>query len=127
MLVGGGLRLAPGSGLNGACGGALEAIEIARDQFVEGGRFVGRMRTFGSGLNCVGAFGGGAGLITWLGFGRLKSLVSAARTGATSRRHTMIWHSSTRLCCNGTAARRVFLAPEIKRFVKWEDVSCEKA
>ena len=115
--MGGGLRLAPGSGLNGVRGGVLEAIETARDQFVDGGRFVGRIRTFGSGLNCQGGLGGGPGLITWLGFRRLQSLVSAARTGATSRRHTRIWHSSTRLCCNGTAARKVFLATEIKRFL----------
>ena len=61
-----GLRLAPGSGLNcsGNCGGAFVAIETARDQFVDGGRFVGKMRTFGSGLNCVGDLGGGPGLIT---------------------------------------------------------------
>ena len=111
------LNIAPGSGLNGVCGGALEAIETVRDQFVDGGRFVGRMRTFGSGLNCVGGLGGGPGLMTWLGLRRSKLFVSAARPGATSRRQMKIWHSSTRLCSNGTAARKVFSAPEIKRFV----------
>ena len=76
---GGERRAAPGSGLN--CGdgtGALELMEMARDQFVTGGRLVGRTSLFGSGSKAAGDFGGGPGLITWFGFKRFASFVSAA-------------------------------------------------
>jgi hypothetical protein len=84
------LILAPGSGLNsdGDIGGALELIKTLRDQFVAGGRFVGRVRGFGSGLKIFGGLGGGPGLITWLGFKGLKLFVSAASAGATSKENS---------------------------------------
>jgi len=62
----------------GGTGGVLELMEMFRDQFVAGGRFVGSQSLLGSGSKAAGDFGGGPLLIAWCGFKRFVSFVSAA-------------------------------------------------
>ena len=85
----GGTRLAPGSGLNcgGDAGGAFELMEIARDQLVTGGRFVGSANLLGSGSKTAGDRGAGPGLMAWWGFRRFGLFVSAAPADTASNRH----------------------------------------
>ena len=93
-------------------------MKVFRDQFAAGGRFVGKMSGFGSGLNARGDLGAGPGLMAWYCLGRRESLVSAAFTDEISSRQNSATYDQDSLLRSGTPGMRVFPSAEIKRFFR---------